>query len=403
MPDLDVPWRQVDYCVVDVETTGLDLRHDTLVSFGSVLVRSGRIVLRSRVNIDIRPDRRIGVSAMTVHGLRHEDLETAPPLADVAGRIVSELDGRVLVAHAAWIERAIPREPVRLAGRRWRPAVVDTAALLRATGVATSGTGHEPDLEWSAETLGLAPQHPPRLGDALTTAEVLLVLAARLEQDQPGLTARSLVKISRAHPSRDLGSGAMSTRARPRVVVAGLGDSGLLTATHLARHVDVVGISTKPALVGGRELGFATDPSRDVGARLLRGVRPLPPPRPGADRARHHHRRRPRRPRPTCDRRRRPLGPRAVRRPGDLDRRHQRLLAPAGPAVRRRHRHRPARRARAAGPAGSVTVVGGGAAAVNSAANLASTWPDKRVDLYFPGERPLPTTTAACGVGSSAA
>ena len=200
VPDLDVPWRQVDYCVVDVETTGLDLRHDTLVSFGSVLVRSGRIVLRSRVDIDIRPDRRIGVSAMTVHGLRHEYLETAPPLADVAGRIVSELDGRVLVAHAAWIERAILREPVRLAGRRWRPAVVDTAALLRATGVAPSGTGHEPDLEWSAETLGLSPHSTHHaLGDALTTAEVLLVLAARLERDQPGLTARSLVKISRAH------------------------------------------------------------------------------------------------------------------------------------------------------------------------------------------------------------
>jgi NADH dehydrogenase FAD-containing subunit len=36
-----------------------------------------------------------------------------------------------------------------------------------------------------------------------------------------------------------------------------------------------------------------------------------------------------------------------------------------------------------------VIVVGGGAAAVSSAANLAGTWPDKRVDLYYPGERPL--------------
>ena len=36
-----------------------------------------------------------------------------------------------------------------------------------------------------------------------------------------------------------------------------------------------------------------------------------------------------------------------------------------------------------------MIVVGGGAAAVSSAANLARTWPDKRVDLYFPGERPL--------------
>jgi NADH dehydrogenase FAD-containing subunit len=35
----------------------------------------------------------------------------------------------------------------------------------------------------------------------------------------------------------------------------------------------------------------------------------------------------------------------------------------------------------------SVIVVGGGAAAVSSAANIAITWPDKRVDLYYPGER----------------
>ena len=37
----------------------------------------------------------------------------------------------------------------------------------------------------------------------------------------------------------------------------------------------------------------------------------------------------------------------------------------------------------------SVIVVGGGAAAVSSAANMATTWPDKRIDLYFPGERAL--------------
>src|SRR5215217_7273526 len=44
--------------------------------------------------------------------------------------------------------------------------------------------------------------------------------------------------------------------SRPRVVVAGLGDSGVLTAIRLARHFDVVGISAKPALVSGQELGL---------------------------------------------------------------------------------------------------------------------------------------------------
>ena len=44
--------------------------------------------------------------------------------------------------------------------------------------------------------------------------------------------------------------------SRKRVVVAGLGDSGILTAIRLAAHADVVGISAKPGLVSGQELGL---------------------------------------------------------------------------------------------------------------------------------------------------
>lgn len=42
---------------------------------------------------------------------------------------------------------------------------------------------------------------------------------------------------------------------RKRVVVAGLGDVGVLAAIRLSRNADVVGISAKPALVSGQELG----------------------------------------------------------------------------------------------------------------------------------------------------
>jgi DNA polymerase III subunit epsilon len=200
VPDLDVPWRELEYCVVDVETTGLDLRRDRLISFGSVLVVDGRLRLSTGLSVDVRPAREISVAAMTVHGLRPEDLETAPPLDRVVDSIVSRLEGRVLVAHAAWIERAFLREPVRLAGRRWTPAVVDTAALLRATGVVRSGTGHEPDIEAVAEGLGLCVHTPHQaLGDALTTAEVFLAMAARVEKEQAALSGRTLVDLSTQH------------------------------------------------------------------------------------------------------------------------------------------------------------------------------------------------------------
>jgi DNA polymerase-3 subunit epsilon len=200
VPDLDVPWRTVEYCVVDVETTGLDLRRDTMICFGSVLIRSGRLHWNTRHSLDIKPARQISVEAMTVHGLRQQDLDSAPPLQQVAKTIVSQLEGRLLVAHAAWVERAFLAEPVRAAGHRWKPAVVDTAALLRAAGVVPSGTGYEPDVEAVADGLGLCVHTPHQaLGDAVTTAEVFLAMAARLERDYPRLTARDLVVLTSTH------------------------------------------------------------------------------------------------------------------------------------------------------------------------------------------------------------
>jgi DNA polymerase-3 subunit epsilon len=136
---------------------------------------------------------------MTVHGLRRQDLATALPIAEAADEIRAQLDGRVLVAHAAWIEqrflgRAVPGV------RRRRPPVVDTAALLRATGLAPTGTGHEPDLETAATSLGLCVHSPHHaLGDALTTGEVLLATVSRLEHEHPSLTARALVETSARH------------------------------------------------------------------------------------------------------------------------------------------------------------------------------------------------------------
>ncbi len=49
---------------------------------------------------------------------------------------------------------------------------------------------------------------------------------------------------------------------RKRVVIAGLGDTGVLTAIRLARRFDVVGISVNPGLVSGQELGIAAGPAR---------------------------------------------------------------------------------------------------------------------------------------------
>jgi apoptosis-inducing factor 2 len=174
-----------------------------------------------------------------------------------------------------------------------------------------------------------------------------------------------------------------------RVVIAGLGDSGVLTAIKLAKHADVVGVSAKPGLVSGQELGWRLSRPGDwarhnwISFDKFRGldrVRTVQGTLTGVDLAAREV---------FLDR---PDGT-AVVEPYDA------LVISTG--VTNGFWRRPDLESADEIEAGllgvhdrlaaddTVIVVGGGAAAVSSAANLARIWPGKRVDLYFPGERAL--------------
>lgn len=181
------------------------------------------------------------------------------------------------------------------------------------------------------------------------------------------------------------------TRAsRPRIVVAGLGDTGLLTAIHLSKHADLVGISSKPGLVSGQELGMRLSRPREWARDFWVPFD-------------HYHR---------LDAARTVHGSLTGL---DLENRRVHLTGPDGEAASESYDalviatgvsngfwRRPdlltaeqvaagltAAHERLAA-ADSVIVLGGGAAAVSSALNVATSWPGKRVDLYFPGEQALP-------------
>ena len=197
--DLRGGWREVNYCAIDIETTGLDLRRDSIVSIGSVGISAGRIVCRDSYYSLIRPACQISVASMRIHCLRPADLENAPAAQDVGQEVARNLAGRIVIAHAAWIERAFLSRLLRQAGLRFAAPVIYTAALARALGYAQCGShGREPSLELLARQLALpvyAPHHA--LGDAVTTAAVFLALATKAEKAEPShASARSLVKRS---------------------------------------------------------------------------------------------------------------------------------------------------------------------------------------------------------------
>ena len=208
-PDPSTPWRQADFCVVDFETTGLDPALHEIVSYAALQVGRGRIRLDDARYQVIRPRQMPGRETILIHGLRRAELVGAPRLAEALDGLLEALTGRAMVAHVASIEERFLGTALRASGIRLINPIIDTAALatelfrLRDQG-RTAPLGLTP----LAETLGL-PVHRPHEadGDALTTAQVFLALAAHLDQFSPqtvglmeclSVPTRSRAPLSRA-------------------------------------------------------------------------------------------------------------------------------------------------------------------------------------------------------------
>jgi DNA polymerase-3 subunit epsilon len=182
MPPADTPWADVAYAVVDLETTGLDPKHDEIISFASIPIDHRRVVVGAARTAIVRPESMPPPETIRIHGLRPADLVNAPPLDEVLDLILEALAGRVLVAHVAWVERGFLQTALRSEGLRLAEPVLDTASLaIEVLGI--GGADDPPELAEVARRLGL-PVHRPHVaeGDALTTAQVFLALATRLDR-----------------------------------------------------------------------------------------------------------------------------------------------------------------------------------------------------------------------------
>jgi DNA polymerase III subunit epsilon len=198
LPDPKTPWKQARWCALDFELTGLDVRTDEIISFGAIPIEEGRVRLKDAVAGLVRPTRESSDAAIRIHGLRNVDLDSAPSLADSMESLLPALSGRILVAHTAVIERSFLSRALAELGLRLRGPVVDVEVLGRLWLFERDGAvkPHVP-LSHLAETLGLPAERPHvALGDALTTAQVFIALAAHLDARRPE-TVRTLERAPR--------------------------------------------------------------------------------------------------------------------------------------------------------------------------------------------------------------
>ncbi|NOK63366.1 MAG: 3*-5* exonuclease [Chloroflexi bacterium AL-W] len=203
-PARKLPWREVRYCALDIETTGLNPQQDTLVAIGLVEIVAGRVELGTHWYTLVQPpkDTPVVADSIRVHGILQRDLTHAATITQLLPALLERIRGQVLIVHVAAVDiqflNRILQQHYRI---RLRGPAIDTARVAVTLHHAERlHRGYDEALpSLSLRTLSEKNNIPPvlpehhALNDALTTAQLFLAQATRLEQ-HGATTLRGLLR-----------------------------------------------------------------------------------------------------------------------------------------------------------------------------------------------------------------
>jgi DNA polymerase-3 subunit epsilon len=174
-----VALAELDYTVVDVETTGFTPADCGITEIGAVRVRGGQVV--AEFTSLVNPGTPVPVNIEELTGIGDEMLTGAPPAASVLPGLLSFAEGSVLAAHNARFDLSFLTVACEGAGLPWPSfAVIDTVQLARGLMLVPDEV---PDCKLGtlAEFFGtlVRPSHRA-LADARATAGILARLIDRL-------------------------------------------------------------------------------------------------------------------------------------------------------------------------------------------------------------------------------
>ena len=111
----------------DIETTGLDARHDVITEIGAVVLENGEIT--DTFQTFVNPGRRIPPEIVNLTGITDEMVADAPSQQDAIEAFLEFAGGRPLAAHNAQFDMSFIAEGCRRIGRPFESTALDTLVL----------------------------------------------------------------------------------------------------------------------------------------------------------------------------------------------------------------------------------------------------------------------------------
>lgn len=183
------PLDQCDFVVLDLETTGIDVENDRVISVGAVRINQSRIQLGKAFSELINPGPDMSTKAVTVHGITPDMLAAARPEAEVFDEFIDYIGHGIIVAHNAGFDLHFLNRHMRdRYGLKLHNLVIDTVLLCKQFLLPSDpfGMGRHIGkcrLDALAELFGIAqPERHIASGDALVTAMIFQRMISTMQQ-----------------------------------------------------------------------------------------------------------------------------------------------------------------------------------------------------------------------------
>ncbi len=182
------PVEELRFLVIDTETTGFNIHRDKILSFAGVDVRGDRIDVAAMHDWMLYQEDMPVTAAAEVHGILPSDTKSGLPEASMMDELLPVLNGAIIVGHHVQFDASLLNNALLRRFRiELRNPTLDTAVLAMRALEAFAKTGyanqHPPTLDEVCTHLGIPMiDRHTAAGDAFTTAELFLVLCARLRQ-----------------------------------------------------------------------------------------------------------------------------------------------------------------------------------------------------------------------------
>src|SRR5678815_520524 len=124
------PEPRDEWVAIDCETTGLDVSRDQVVAIGAVRIAGNRVLTSQRLELLVRPERKVSRESVRVHMLRESDVAQGIDQVQAMRRLLQFIGSRPLVGYYLEFDVAmLNREIWPLLGVRLPQPKIEVSAL----------------------------------------------------------------------------------------------------------------------------------------------------------------------------------------------------------------------------------------------------------------------------------